>query len=220
MQAKEQQIFSDVKIKFIDAGHLLGSASIEVTVTENGVTKTIVFSGDIGNTNRPLIRDPKKPTHADYLVIESTYGNRVHGERKDYVSQLTEVIESTLCKGGNVVIPSFAIGRTQELLYLIHEIKERDLVKNHDGFEVWIDSPLAVEATKIYAGDMTRLEFAERIKEAKTSMFTLPFWSAGTKLRVMIPCCSSRYSGRRTLLCSRSVVITWSPGLKMPLRAM
>ena len=147
---EEQQIFSDVKIKFIDAGHLLGSASIEVTVTENGVTKTIVFSGDIGNTNRPLIRDPKKPTHADYLVIESTYGNRVHGERKDYVSQLTEVIESTLCKGGNVVIPSFAIGRTQELLYLIHKIKEEGLIKTCPDFPVWIDSPLAVESTKIY----------------------------------------------------------------------
>ena len=147
---KEYKIFDDVKIKFIDAGHLLGSASIEVTATENDVTKTIVFSGDIGNTDRPLIRDPKRPQKADYIVMESTYGNRVHGERKDYVGQLTEVIESTLYKGGNVVIPSFAIGRTQELLYLIHKIKNEGLIKTQPNFPVWIDSPLAIQSTQIY----------------------------------------------------------------------
>jgi len=140
-----------VAAKFIDAGHLLGSSSVELKITEDGITKTILFSGDLGNTARPLIRDPQKPTHADFVVIESTYGTRLHGERPDYVSQLTRIIQDTFDRGGNVVIPSFAVGRTQELLYLIREIKEKGLVKGHDGFPVWVDSPLAVEATNIYS---------------------------------------------------------------------
>ena len=95
------QIFDGIEIKFIDAGHLLGSASIEIKVTENGITKTILFSGDIGNINRPLIKNPQKPPveKADYVIIESTYGNRLHGDRPDYVLQLTGIIQSTLDRG-------------------------------------------------------------------------------------------------------------------------
>lgn len=144
------KIFDGIEIRFIDAGHLLGSSNIEIKVTEDGVTKTILFSGDLGNVDRPLIRDPQMPPDADYVVIESTYGNRLHGERPDYISQLTEIVQSTFDKGGNVVIPSFAVGRTQELLYLFRIIKERNLIKNHSNFSVWVDSPLAVEATAIY----------------------------------------------------------------------
>lgn len=143
-----------ISIKFTDAGHLLGSASITVTVTENGKREKIVFSGDLGNVNRPLINNPGQPESADYIIIESTYGNRLHGERPDYVSQLTGIIQQTLDRGGNVVIPSFAVGRTQELLYLIREIKEQGLIKGHDRFPVYVDSPLAVEATEIYSGSM------------------------------------------------------------------
>lgn len=139
-----------ISVRFIDAGHLMGSASIEITVNENGNKKILLFSGDIGNIDRPLIRNPQKPENADFVVIESTYGNRIHGERKDYVAQLTEIIQKTFDRGGNVVIPSFAVGRTQELLYLIRIIKEKNLIKNHDNFPVWVDSPLAVEATNIY----------------------------------------------------------------------
>ena len=113
------QILNGVSISFLDAGHLLGSASIYVTVTEGDKETTLLFSGDIGNTARPLIRDPQKPSFADYVIVESTYGDRLHGERPDYVSQFTNVIQRTLDRGGNVVIPSFAIGRTQEILYLI-----------------------------------------------------------------------------------------------------
>lgn len=148
------QINDKVSIKFIDAGHLLGSSSIEVKISENDETKVILFSGDIGNIDRPLIRNPQKPSFADYVVIESTYGDRLHGERADYVSQLTRIIQNTFDRGGNVVIPSFAVGRTQEMLYLLREIKERRLIKNHDNFPVWVDSPLAVEATEIYGQDM------------------------------------------------------------------
>ncbi|MGN0570410.1 MAG: MBL fold metallo-hydrolase RNA specificity domain-containing protein [Candidatus Fimenecus sp.] len=151
---KEYDIFDGIKIRFIDAGHLLGSASIEITITENGITKVLLFSGDVGNVSRPLIRDPQKPEKADIVVIESTYGDRLHGERPDYVNQLTDVIQKTFDRGGNVVVPCFAVGRTQEILYLIRHIKEKGLVKGHDNFPVWVDSPLAVEATGIYSGGL------------------------------------------------------------------
>lgn len=152
---KEIDLFDGIKIKFADAGHLLGSASIYVDIEEDGEKRTILFSGDLGNISRPLIRDPQKPTYADYVIIESTYGDRLHGERPDYVGQLTQVLQDTFDRGGNVVIPSFAVGRTQELLYLIRTIKDNGLIKGHDNFPVYVDSPLAVEATNIYADGMT-----------------------------------------------------------------
>ena len=151
---KVYQILDNIKLRFIDAGHLLGSSSIELTVTEGDVTKVILFSGDVGNIDRPLIKDPKKPEQADIVIIESTYGNRYHGARADYVSQLTRMIQETLDRGGNLVIPAFAVGRTQEMLYLIRQIKDNNLVKNHPNFQVWVDSPMAVEATEIYAGNV------------------------------------------------------------------
>lgn len=147
-------MFDGITLRFCDAGHLLGSSSIYLTVTEGDQTRTLLFSGDLGNINRPLIRDPQKVEPADFVVIESTYGDRLHGERPDYLGQLTSVLQNTFDRGGNVVIPSFAIGRTQELLYLIRTIKEQGLVKGHDHFPVYVDSPLAVEATKIYACGM------------------------------------------------------------------
>lgn len=152
---KDYNIFDGIDIKFIDAGHLLGSASIEITITENGETKVLLFSGDLGNIDRPLIRNPQKPEKADFVVIESTYGDRLHGECPDYISQLTKVIQETFDRGGNVVIPCFAVGRTQEMLYLIRQIKEESLIQNHHNFPVWVDSPLAVEATEIYSAGLT-----------------------------------------------------------------
>ena len=139
---------------FIDAGHLLGSASIRLTLTEGGQTKTIVFSGDIGNVDQPIIRDPQFFTGADYVVMESTYGDRNHTEVWSYTGQLAQIIDETLGKGGNVVIPSFAVGRTQELLYFIREIKDKQLVKSNPDFPVYIDSPLARRATTIFTGDL------------------------------------------------------------------
>lgn len=139
-----------IDIRFVDAGHLLGSSSIEVWITEGGVHKKIVFSGDIGNQNQPIIRDPHYLKDADYVVMESTYGDRSHGPRPDYISDLTSIIQRTFDRGGNVVIPAFAVGRTQEMLYFIRQIKEEKRIKNHDNFEVYVDSPLAVEATKIF----------------------------------------------------------------------
>ena len=139
-----------LRVKFIDAGHLLGSSSIEVSICEAGVEKTIVFSGDIGNKNQPLIKDPAYFSKADYVVMESTYGDRSHGERPDYVRLLADVIQETFDRGGNVVIPSFAVGRTQEMLYFIRQIKAEGLIHGHDNFKVFVDSPLANEATNIF----------------------------------------------------------------------
>lgn len=139
-----------IRVKFVDAGHLLGSSSIELWITEGGLEKKIVFSGDIGNLNQPLIRDPHYIHEADYVVMESTYGDRSHGERPDYVTMLAEVIQRTFDRGGNLVIPSFAVGRTQEMLYFIRQIKEEKRIHGHDGFKVYVDSPMANEATTIF----------------------------------------------------------------------
>ena len=140
-----------IALRFTDIGHLLGSACIELWLTEGGVTKKIVFSGDVGNKNQRIIRDPQNVKETDWLVIESTYGNRVHDRaRVDVEEELAAIIQRTLDRGGNVVIPSFAVGRTQEMLYAIREIKQKGLVKGHDGFPVYVDSPLASEATSIF----------------------------------------------------------------------
>lgn len=139
-----------IKLRFSDVGHLLGSASIEVWIDENDIKKKVVFSGDIGNINQPIIKDPQYLKEADYVVMESTYGNRSHGGTPDYVTELTRIIQETFDKGGNVVIPSFAVGRTQELLYFLRKIKNDGLVKNHGNFQVFVDSPLAIEATNIF----------------------------------------------------------------------
>ena len=150
------QLSDSVTIRFIDAGHLLGSASIEVWCRENGVEKKIVFSGDIGNKNKPLIRNPEYIEEADYVVMECTYGDREHVRLNEHVSDLARVIEETLNRGGNVVIPAFAVGRTQELLYFIRKIKAEHMVKGHDGFLVYVDSPLAVEATAVFKQNLLR----------------------------------------------------------------
>ena len=139
-----------IEARFVDVGHLLGSSSIEIWVTENGATTKLVFSGDIGNHDQPIIKDPTYLKDADYVFMESTYGDRSHGPRPDYVGELTKILQRTFDRGGNVVIPSFAVGRTQELLYFIREIKEKNLVTGHGCFPVYIDSPLAIEATRIF----------------------------------------------------------------------
>lgn len=152
---EKYKLFDGIEVRFTDVGHLLGSASIELWITEDGVTKKIVFSGDIGNSNQPLINDPQLIKEADYVVMESTYGDRSHGESPDYIKELSQIIQSTFDRGGNVVIPSFAIGRTQVLLYYIRKIKDEKLVTGHGNFKVYVDSPLAVEATQIFHEYMT-----------------------------------------------------------------
>ena len=148
------ELCEGVTAVFTDAGHLLGSASITLELDEGGVHKTLVFSGDIGNVDQPIIRDPQLLKKADYVVMESTYGDRNHTEVWSYTDELAEIIDETLRKGGNVVIPSFAVGRTQELLYFIREIKDKGLVTSVKDFPVYVDSPLAKKATTIFCGDL------------------------------------------------------------------
>lgn len=148
---KEIEVCEGITIRFTDIGHLLGSSSIEVWLTEKNVTKKLVFSGDIGNKDQPIIKDPQTTDEADIVVMESTYGDRLHSEEKpDYVKELADILNETFAKGGNVVIPSFAVGRTQEILYFIRKIKKEGLVSSLPNFPVFVDSPLAVEATEIF----------------------------------------------------------------------
>ena len=153
---QELMISEGIKVRFVDAGHLLGSASVEMWLTEAGETRKIVFSGDIGNRKTPLLRAPQFITEADYVVTESTYGDRLHNvkEKPNYSVELAQIIEETLSEGGNLVIPSFAVGRTQELLYFIRQIKEQGLVRCKPDFQVYVDSPLAGAATEIFSGDL------------------------------------------------------------------
>ncbi len=140
----------NITIQFTDVGHLLGSASIEIWATEENVTKKLVFSGDIGNYNQPIIKDPEYTKEADYIIMESTYGDRLHGDHPDYVEELAALIQRTFDRRGNVVIPSFAVGRTQQILYYIRQIKADQMIKGHPNFTVYVDSPLAVEATDVF----------------------------------------------------------------------
>ena len=153
------RIAEGVEVRFTDIGHLLGSACIELWLTEEEEQRKIVFSGDVGNYDQPIINDPKRVADADYVVIESTYGNRLHERTPqppikmksyDAVRALANYIQKAFDRGGSVIIPAFAVGRTQEMLYAIREIKQYGLVKGHDGFPVYVDSPLAVEATGVF----------------------------------------------------------------------
>ena len=170
------EVGPNIRARFTDVGHLLGSASIEVWVTEGAETRKVVFSGDIGNTRQPLLRDPQPIHEADYVVMESTYGDRNHEPPESYTEALAQLIDETFAQGGNVIIPSFAVGRTQELLYFLREIKDEGLVKSAPNFQVCVDSPLAAEATRIYSGDLRGYldEEAIEVLQGGDDLFTFP----------------------------------------------
>lgn len=150
-----------IQARFNDAGHMLGSSIIEVWITEDGKTEKVVFSGDIGNNDIPLLSEPTMIEEADYLVMESTYGNRLHVRNDDKANEFLKIVSETLEKGGNVIIPSFAVGRTQEILYELNKIKE---TKDDEEFKreyktlmkapVYVDSPLAISATEVFKENM------------------------------------------------------------------
>ncbi len=141
---------NEIRIRFVDAGHLLGSASIEVWVKEEGEEIKIVFSGDIGHGEKPLLRNPSYIEEADYVVMESTYGDRLQPSPPDYATELAKVLGETFRKGGNLVIPAFSVGRTQEMLYFLRRIKSEHMLPEFEDFITYVDSPLAVEATHIF----------------------------------------------------------------------
>ena len=171
----EIKVDEGVKIRFADAGHLLGSAFVEMWLTEGDTTKKVVFSGDIGNVGQPIIRDPQYVKEADFALMEATYGDRNHEVPPDYTEDLAKVFDKTLGEGGNVVIPSFAIGRTQELLYFIREMKERGLVQSAPDFPVYVDSPLANAATRIYEGDLEGYLDSETLEVIKAGRKYISF---------------------------------------------
>ena len=148
-------ICEEISVRFVDAGHLLGSSSIEFWLSETKPdgsedVRCVVFSGDIGNPGRPLIKNPSYLGEADYVIMESTYGDKDHPVMGDFAMELSAVLQETLDRGGNLVIPAFSVGRTQEMLYYLRRIKEEHLIAGHDNFPVYMDSPLAVEATHIF----------------------------------------------------------------------
>jgi len=141
----------EVSIRFRDAGHILGSAIIEIWIEENNETVKIVFSGDLGMKNKPLIRDPQIVEEADYLILESTYGNRIHENVEKRMEKLTDIINKTILRGGTVIIPSFAVGRTQELIYELKQYYESNNdLETFMRVPIYIDSPMAISATQIF----------------------------------------------------------------------
>lgn len=145
------KINENLWFKLIDAGHMLGSSIVEIYLTEDGKEEKLVFTGDLGNLNMPIIKDPEYIKEADYLVTESTYGDRLHGEIEDQSSKFIDIILKTVERGGNLIIPSFAVGRTQEILYEINKYAGvKGLAEKLKRIPVYVDSPLAVNATKIF----------------------------------------------------------------------
>ena len=138
-----------VTARYEDGGHILGSAITYLTIQENGETRTLAYTGDLGNVGIPIVNDPSPRETTEYVITESTYGDRLHEKGANPVSQLADIMNRTFARGGNVVILAFAVGRTQEILYFIREALEKNLVDNKD-FTVYVDSPLAEEATAIF----------------------------------------------------------------------
>ncbi|HNQ47727.1 MAG TPA: MBL fold metallo-hydrolase [Syntrophorhabdus sp.] len=141
------QLKSGVRYRFIDAGHILGSGSLEIWLNNGDEEKKIVFSGDIGKNDNPIINDPQHIDNANYVVVESTYGNRLHRGIEESIEEMVQAIKNTFKKGGNVLIPAFSVGRTQDILYILNRLVKQDRLPK---LNVYVDSPLADKATKIY----------------------------------------------------------------------
>jgi metallo-beta-lactamase family protein len=161
-----------VQAIFHDAGHILGSAMIEVAVTQAGERRTIVFSGDVGRKDRPILQDPTLIKQVDYLLIESTYGNRIHEQTLDISENLAEIANSTWKAGGNIVIPSFAVERAQEILYYMNEL----LIANRiPHLLVFLDSPMAVSVTAVFKSHVELLDTEmTRLMRGGRSPFDFP----------------------------------------------
>jgi metallo-beta-lactamase family protein len=142
------QLGNGIEVEFIEVGHILGASAVRVTITQGNETRRIVFSGDIGRWNMPLLRDPEKVGEADYLLVESTYGNRDHEETASIPEELAEIVNRTSDAGGNLIIPSFAIERTQELLYFLAQLTKDNKIPR---LRIFVDSPMASKVSEIFA---------------------------------------------------------------------
>ena len=142
------QLALGIRATFIDAGHILGSSSVFLELEEKGQQRSVLFSGDLGNSGRPLLRDPATPPHADVVVMETTYGDRLHKPFQPSVEEFYAAITDTFKRGGNVIIPTFALERAQELLFFLREGVEKNLLPH--SMQVFLDSPMAISATEIF----------------------------------------------------------------------
>ncbi len=146
------QLTPNIRVCYRNSGHMLGSAFVEIWIRENGKETKIVFTGDMGNTDIPILKDPAVISEADYLIMESTYGDRLHADKRSKAEKFLDIVLETLEKGGNVIIPSFAVGRTQEIIYEINKNLTQfgDKVRKLMNVPVYVDSPLAINATEVY----------------------------------------------------------------------
>lgn len=140
-------LFDGVKVRFLEAGHILGSSQVELELGEGGKTTTLLFSGDLGRKGRPILRDPDLSARPDFLLMESTYGGRSHEPPEEAMDKLSEVLNRASESGGKVIVPSFSVGRTQEVLYYLHELLIADRVPQ---LPIYVDSPLSFNATEVY----------------------------------------------------------------------
>jgi metallo-beta-lactamase family protein len=150
------QLTDTLKVRFNDAGHILGSSILEIWLKENRRESKLVFTGDLGNKGLPILRDPTIIREADYLIIESTYGNKIHKPKQDNVEKFINIIYETMQKGGNIIIPSFAVGRTQEVIYELnkHVGKYSHVIEQVLHIPVFVDSPLAISATEVFRNNL------------------------------------------------------------------
>ncbi len=161
-----------IDVTFFDAGHIAGSASILLELQGGGQKRTLLFSGDLGNAGRPLLREPATPASADYVVMETTYGNRRHRDYASSVEELYEAIDATLVRGGNVLIPTFALERAQEILFALHKaVTQRRFPRS---LPVFLDSPMAMSATEIYRKHPEAFPEAVSRSLANDDPFSLP----------------------------------------------
>ncbi len=146
--AQAHELAPGIRVTFLDAGHILGSACILLELEEDGQHRRVLFSGDLGYGGRAILRDPAIPPQADIVIMETTYGDRLHKQLAPSIDELYTAIAATLERGGNVLIPSFALERTQEILYYLREGMEQGTVR--DNVQVFLDSPMAISATRIF----------------------------------------------------------------------
>ena len=142
-----KHLTDELSFRYEDAGHLLGSAFVSLEHRVGAKSTRLIFSGDVGRVNLPIIRDPQPPGEAEYMILESTYGNRIHQRSEDVVAKLATIVNRTAQRGGRLIVPAFAVGRTQQLVLMLHELAER---REIPAIPIYVDSPLAVNATEIH----------------------------------------------------------------------
>ena len=166
--ARPFEVVPGVRATLLDAGHILGSACVVLECTEGGATKRLVFSGDIGRWGLPIIRDPQSPAGADLVIMESTYGNRDHESVEGAREHLARVVRETAARGGRILIPAFAVGRTQEIVYDLHALR---LAKRIPALPIFVDSPLAISATTVFAEHPEVFDQTENLVQRVQDLF-------------------------------------------------